>query len=299
MYVDHESETNHDVLAHESERLRKEGHPDLLITCHRVEKYGESVEGLPLLDKSLKGVEVSGTRAVFERLANIAAGTKSQIIGEWPIFEQVRTYLAEPDQSGKVSDLGQEALKAAHTARREVNFYSPDHATIALNSIRQDAKAKLLLVFGAGMVGMNLARTHSALGFDEMVLVTRNKKKARKTLKGVSGCKVLSLEEISKVDLHGKCNVVVASTNLSSHGESISSLVADLNCGSVIDVCGESLFSDADGHITLEGSAMMDLIRQHNLKMEERRHTVESRIRSLAEQAVENLEASWHNGIHS
>jgi len=299
MYVDHESEANHHILAHESERLRKEGHRDLLITCHRVEKYGESIDVLPLQDKNLRGTEVSGTRAVFERLANIAAGTKSQIIGEWPIFEQVRGYFAEPAQSGRVSDLGQEALKAAQTARSGVDFYSPDHATIALNSIRQDAKAKLLLVFGAGMVGINLARTHSALGFEEMVLVTRNKKKARRSLKDLSGCKVLSLEEVHQLGLRRKCNVVVASTNLSSYSESISSLVSELNCESVIDVCGESLFSDADGHITLEGPAMMDLIRQYNLKMEEKKHTVESRIRTLGAQTGENLEAKWQNRIHS
>lgn len=294
VYVDHESETNHEALAHESERLRAEGVQDLLVTCHRVEKYGESLEDLPLENTTFRPEHIKSTAEVFERLSNIAAGTKSQIVGEWAIFDQVQGYVNHGAQVGKVRDLGEQALELASTLRKDEMFYSPDHATIALREVTKETNAKLLLVFGAGMIGMNLAKTYKDLGFENIILVTRNRKKARKGLRHDANCKVATLEDMVANPPREKCNVVIASTNMSGHRvETIVDFVRSLECPRVVDVCGESLFSESEGHIALEGRAMQDLINEHNKRMEDKRRSIQDKIKELTPDISKKLESKW------
>lgn len=292
-YTDHEIERDHATLASASEHLRRLGRRDLLLTCHRVEAYDTTVNDFPLRDSGLQLEKIVGTDAAFDRLARIAAGTKSQIIGEWPIRNQVHDFVGGLPE-GRTKDLGEAALQVADSVRSEENFYSPDHATIALQVLQKEAHARLLVVFGAGMLGQNLVRTHKQLGFDSALLITRNKKKARRKLRGVEGCHVQNIDRPKMFLPKDSCHVVVASTHLAEpYLSTVRTMVGLLNCGPIVDVCGESIFFDEDGHISLEGPTMRDFIQRFNSQMEAKRKSVEAKIALAKNETVRSLENKW------
>ena len=96
-------------------------HPLLVIdTCQRLECYGL---GLPSL-AHLRIKQSFDSRAAFERLARIAAGLESRIIGELEVIGQVRNaYKQFHETTGRsltvLDRIFQDALALAREARRE------------------------------------------------------------------------------------------------------------------------------------------------------------------------------------
>jgi glutamyl-tRNA reductase len=102
--------------------LAKDRNPPLLVlnTCQRLELFGLDV---PSID-SRHILRQRGQAEAFERLARIAAGLESRILGELEVLGQVRTaYKQFHDLSGtsaaKLDRIFQDALSLAREARRE------------------------------------------------------------------------------------------------------------------------------------------------------------------------------------
>ena len=105
------------------QHLRNAAHHPLLVldTCQRLECYGW---GLPELDPlRVRVKQAFDSRAAFERLARIAAGLESRIVGELEVIGQVRTaYKMFHETTGRslaaLDRIFQDALALAREARR-------------------------------------------------------------------------------------------------------------------------------------------------------------------------------------
>lgn len=98
--------------------LRSSSEPLLVLdTCQRLEVYGRSGQHIPAAEACWTEVEA------FERLARIAAGLESRILGELEVLGQVRNAYKTFRQTGPVADsyldrFFQDVLSLARKARR-------------------------------------------------------------------------------------------------------------------------------------------------------------------------------------
>jgi len=98
--------------------LRNQSEPVLVLdTCQRLEVYGRSGQHISAAEACWTELEA------FERLARIAAGLESRIIGELEVLGQVRTAYKTFRQTGPVADsyldrFFQDVLSLARKARR-------------------------------------------------------------------------------------------------------------------------------------------------------------------------------------
>ena len=145
------------------EKLRAQNPPMLVLnTCQRFECWG-------LGDFSADNVRVQNHLAAadaFERLARIAAGLESRILGELEILGQVReSYKAFRESGGathsKLDRIFQDALSLARKARRESEIDSNLTSLGALASRELMARvpaAAPVAVVGAGSLAVSVVR---------------------------------------------------------------------------------------------------------------------------------------------
>ena len=133
----------------------------LVLSCQRIEAYGFSECGCDAPER-LEG------RSALQRLAEIAAGLDSVVLGEEQIMGQVRTALAQaaPD----VRRVGDLAIAAARRVRQETTFDSHAGHLLdrALRLSTMEPKGSLL-VLGVGAMGKLVAERGAELGFEVTV----------------------------------------------------------------------------------------------------------------------------------
>lgn len=141
----------------------EQGHEDsaVVLSCQRMEAYGFGDCGCDAPER-LHG------REALQRLAEVAAGLDSVVLGEDQIMGQVRTALAAaPAGVRRAGDL---AVAAARKLRQETSFDS--HAghlldrALRLSTIEPGGT---LLVLGVGAMGKLVAERATELGFDVTV----------------------------------------------------------------------------------------------------------------------------------
>lgn len=134
----------------------------VVMSCQRLEAYGFGECGCAAPD------HLSGP-AALHRLAAVAAGLDSVVLGEDQIMGQVRTAFA--GVSPRLRAAGDLAIGAARALRSETDFGS--HAGHLLDrAVRLSAVepgAGVLLVLGAGAMGRLIASRGQELGFDVVV----------------------------------------------------------------------------------------------------------------------------------
>ena len=133
----------------------------LVLSCQRMEAYGFGGCGCDAPER-LHG------REALERLAQVAAGLDSVVLGEDQIMGQVRAALsAAPTDVRRAGDI---AIAAARKLRQETSFDS--HAghlldrALRLSTIEPKGS---LLVLGVGAMGKLVAERAAELGFDVTV----------------------------------------------------------------------------------------------------------------------------------
>lgn len=139
------------------------GHEDsaLVLSCQRMEAYGFGDCGCDAPER-LHG------REALERLAQVAAGLDSVVLGEDQIMGQVRSALnSAPPGVRRTGDI---AISAARKLRQETSFDS--HAghlldrALRLSTIEPKGS---LLVLGVGAMGKLVAERATELGFEVTV----------------------------------------------------------------------------------------------------------------------------------
>ncbi len=133
----------------------------IVVSCQRLEAIGFGGCGCAAPDK-VEGV------AVVERLASVAAGLESVVLGEDQVMGQVRA--AFRDVTGPLRDAADVAIGAARTLRSETGFDS--HAghlldkALRLSTMSHEGR---LLVLGVGAMGRLVAERGAELGFEVTV----------------------------------------------------------------------------------------------------------------------------------
>lgn len=142
---------------------RREENPVLVLdTCQRLECYGTNVSD----DERWRIVSQHGAHEAFERIARIAAGLESRIIGELEVLGQVRTaYKAFRKTSNgsakKLDRIFQDALALGREARRKSQV-DQNLTSLSANAARTlmehlPATAPVAVV-GAGSLAASVAR---------------------------------------------------------------------------------------------------------------------------------------------
>lgn len=163
---------------HVVERLRQSSEPLLVLdTCQRLETFGLAI---PTID-SAQLIHTWQTREAFERLARIAAGLESRILGELEVIGQVRTAYKQFRENGgaeltHLDRIFQDALALAREARRESGI---DQNLTSLSGLAARAlldrvpEGSHLAVVGAGSLAASTARYLTKRGKSPLRVASR------------------------------------------------------------------------------------------------------------------------------
>ncbi len=174
-------------------RLREQAGAPLLVleTCQRLECFGTN---LPEPETGTVQTIWKAAEA-FERLARIAAGLESRVLGELEILGQVRTaYKTFREQGGhahsRLDRVFQDALSLAREARRESGI---DKNLISLGALasrtlmEQVAPSEPVAVVGAGSLATSVARYLAKRGNHPVRVASRCPENAMQLAQQVGG----------------------------------------------------------------------------------------------------------------
>lgn len=164
----------------------------LLTTCLRVELYGtrRQVEQVtPQLLGEPRAVLPTSIE-VGRRLAEIAAGVHSQILGEGHIAHQVGQALQALRPGLPIRRLAELALAVGRAAQQCQSFHAATDyeqivCTLVDGYMGQDHRGQTLYLVGAGMIGRSLLLSDLPARFSMTRVVSRDPKRLRKKLRGM------------------------------------------------------------------------------------------------------------------
>ncbi|RWF65076.1 hypothetical protein [Mesorhizobium sp.] len=196
LYVDHQM-TSPSAMAQHSAKIKPIANDLarrgvlLVATCLRVEVYGEeralrNIDSTIFSDVSCRRIE--GAAAVAQRLAEIASGAHSQILGEAYISDQLAKAIERLDPNLPVFQIVRLAIDIGRASRERQRFIASfDYDQIVRDIITdrfQDGELPdRLYMIGAGMLGRELIRSGVGERFRSTVVITRNPKNLRKRLR--------------------------------------------------------------------------------------------------------------------
>ncbi|TIU29522.1 MAG: hypothetical protein E5W34_00495, partial [Mesorhizobium sp.] len=195
LYVDHQM-TSPFAMAQHSAKIKPIANDLarsgvlLVTTCLRVEVYGEepalrNIDSTVFTGFSFESIE--GTDAIAQRLAEIASGAHSQILGENYISDQLAKAIELLDPNLPIFQIARLAIDVGRASRERQRFTAPFNYDQIVRDIIADRfqNAELpdrLYMIGAGMLGREL-RSGVGERFRSMVIVTRNPKNLRRRLR--------------------------------------------------------------------------------------------------------------------
>ncbi len=147
----------------------RDHHPGAAVvsTCQRIEVYS-------LGDCGCAAPSPARGPGALRRLAEVAAGLDSVVLGEQEILGQVRAGLAPANS--RIRALADIAIAAARGLRAEVPLEAhTGHLLDRALDLAGIAPSGRLAVVGAGSVGRLIAQRGLALGFDDVVVVARRR----------------------------------------------------------------------------------------------------------------------------
>ncbi|ESW68128.1 hypothetical protein NKK52_30230 [Mesorhizobium sp. C277A] len=163
----------------------------LVATCLRVEVYG-SATSLIDIDRTVFPTfnykQIEGTANITQRLAEIACGVHSQILGENYIGDQLAKAVDLLDPNLPISQIGRLAIDIGRASRERQGFiasfnYDQIVRDIIADRFQNGELPDRLYMIGAGMLGRELIRSGLGERFRSTVVVTRNPKNLRRRLR--------------------------------------------------------------------------------------------------------------------
>ncbi|WP_085033626.1 hypothetical protein [Ensifer aridi] len=162
-----------------------------ITTCARVEVYGEE-PALREIDSTIfSGISherIEGAAAIAQRLAEIASGAHSQILGESYVSDQLAKAIEFGNPNLPIFQIAQLAIEIGRAARERHRFIASFNYDQIVRDIIADRfpnreVADRLYIIGAGMLGRGLIRSGVGDRFRSTIVVTRNPKNLRKRLR--------------------------------------------------------------------------------------------------------------------
>lgn len=272
------------AIGADHERLARELASDItgfvLHTCQRVEVY--TLDQPPVLPGP--SGEVIGRNAVARRLTEIAAGVRSQVLGERFVLQQVALAGAAAGETPFTGVVG-DAVKLATELRRRHNLDAAlDYpaAAIRLLTDRQPRRPEWLVVVGGGMLARAIA-AHGRATHRYVMVVTRSPKRARRRL-GPAASSISVCSPAGAYALLGstRWDMVIATTNLDARYRlQIGALIDDDGCTGAVDLSSAPLRRECtEGYQHMYGPRFASLVDEQNAVVADR---VELVRRAIAE----------------
>ncbi|MGF0320563.1 hypothetical protein [Nocardia fluminea] len=252
----------------------------ILHTCQRVEAY---TLDRPAVLPDPSG-EVIGRNSVARRLTEIAAGVRSQVLGERFVLQQVALAGATAEETPFTRVVGDAVMVATELRRRHNLDAALDYPEAALGILtdRQPARPDSLVVIGGGMLARAIA-AHGRELYRNVMVVTRSPKRARRRL-GEMAASTSVCTPAGAYALLGstRWDAVIATTNLDeTYRLKIGALVDDRSCVGAVDLSSVPLRrSCTEGYQHMYGQRFTSLVDQQNAEVADR---VELVRRAIAE----------------
>jgi glutamyl-tRNA reductase len=209
------------------EEVRGQGLPSVspgsafLTTCQRVEVYRCGTVPFDTLPHPRPDLSrtVVGRHRVSARLAEIASGVRSQVLGEHFILVQVRAMLSGMPDDHPLRPLIMEAVDVARHVRSTLGFQAvldyPD-LVLRLLDAHADSESETIVV-GSGLLAQGVVLTLAKEAVPVRGIVTRSPKRLRKKLRQ-AGIKrpscVTPNDVVTILDEAVPFNVVIATSNV-------------------------------------------------------------------------------------
>jgi glutamyl-tRNA reductase len=239
-----------------------------LRTCHRLEWYeGLTPARTEITDFLPEARSVEGHAAVATRLAQIAAGARSLIVGERFVFDQVSAAFTNLGADHCLLHAAAEALSVAVEARRAFKLSAVLDYTGLCRLLLEDAAGDVrrsLVVIGGGVLARALAAEFARSR--AVVLVTRNPKKLRRNLAaaGVSAttCRITQADEVLVSQPY---DLIIATSGVDAlYREGIDALAAARDCRTTLDLCAIPVLEPGPDYRHLHDPDVITIIEDAN-----------------------------------
>lgn len=211
----------------------------IIKTCQRVEVYS-LIEKNPLAHLEIPFSKITGPLNVASRLAAIASGSQSQLLGETNITRQVAAGL-DVGHVPHIDDLLRLGIEVGDLIRRKHSLYArctySDLALQLLQSHSQDS-ADGLVIFGSGMLARELLASKILSSYGRVIMLTRNVKRLRRKIQENTKIEVLNYNEAaSKIGSSSRFHLIIATNNIDhDYMSSIRMIAKYKNCVGAFDL---------------------------------------------------------------
>jgi len=289
-YVDHQM-TSPLEMAHHSAKIKplatdlaKSGIL-LVATCLRVEAYGEESR-LRSLDKAVFSdfsyKSVAGTVAIAQRLAEIASGAHSQILGENYISEQLTKATEFLDPTLPIRQIARLAIDVGRASRERQRFiasfnYDQIVRDIITDRFQYGEAPDCFYMIGAGMLGREFLRSGVGEKFRSTVVITRNPKNLRKRLRSFTDRKVSFIRpaELGSVP-EPRSIVIIATTDVNDDYKTIlQDALLRLGPRTIVDLSSLPVLSETVAsklsYVSMYDREFLHFINKNNEHLEQQR----------------------------
>jgi glutamyl-tRNA reductase len=199
-------------------------HGSVLVTCNRVEVYGDCADEEEFIyyinafrkksgQSNEQVYQQVGLSSVLKHALSLACGLKSQLLGETQIMDQLRRWKENSLLPFAVRSLWDKALAEAGHIRLKsgLDNVTPTIATIVFNDLQ--AKKALhagekIVVIGTGIVAELIAREFA--GFVRIHFIARKNRARARWLADITGGSVYDPRELR--DILSKSTVIISAT---------------------------------------------------------------------------------------
>ncbi|WP_085043749.1 hypothetical protein [Ensifer aridi] len=283
LYVDHQM-TSPSAMAQHSVKVKPIANDLasrgvlLVATCLRVEVYGDepalrNTDGSIFSDVPCKRIE--GTAAIAQRLAEIASGAHSQILGEPYISDQLAKAIELLDPNLRIFQIARLAVEIGRASRERQRFnasfnYDQIVRDIIADRFQVGQLPDRLYMVGAGMLGRALIRSGVGERFRSTVVITRNPKNLRKRLRPWTDIEV-SLKRPAEIGSarEPRSIVVIATTDVNDEYQAIlQNALLRLEPRTVVDLSSIPVLSNAAleklNYVTMYDEEFLRFIDRNN-----------------------------------
>ncbi|MDK1389611.1 hypothetical protein QN224_29985 [Sinorhizobium sp. 8-89] len=286
LYVDHRM-TSPATMAQHSAKIKPIAHDLaksgvlLVATCLRVEVYGEepAIRNLsPAIFCELPCNRIEGSGPIAQRLAEIASGAHSQILGEAYISDQLAKAIELLDPNLPIFHIARRAVDTGRGSRERQQFiasfnYDQIVRDIIASRFRDGATPNHLYMIGAGMLGRELIRSGVGERFRSTVVVTRNPKNLRKRLRAWTDIEVLLKRPVEVGTVREPYSIVVIATaDVNDEYQGIlQQALLRLEPRAVVDMSSIPVLTDAAveklDYVTMYDEEFLQFIAQNNKQL--------------------------------
>ncbi|MBF6229289.1 hypothetical protein IU470_29890 [Nocardia abscessus] len=261
-------------------------HEFLLSTGQRVELV--SLEPIPARGRDPRMPEIAGRvvgeNAVRRRLAEIAAGLSSLIVGEGFVLRQVESASQLLPEGHPCKPVVADSVALARRLRDETGLVAAlDYPAAALTALAERAEpaGRTLLVVGGGMLGQAVAEQAGSAGYTQALIVTRTPSRLRRSLAGTTHPISLSRADGAREMLGTRHwdAVIATTTHDEGYRARIKTLIDAPECVGAVDLSGVPLRAQlTDRYQHMYGPRFTSLVHKQNRYVARRADLVRRRI---------------------